>query len=470
MQIKFLLPALLFVHVLFFMGEVAYGASSKLVLYTEEIILVKDEYGEYEEIQQTIVHTIEDHGSYPINLEKEYGVYLASDLAGHIPEGYLYRINAEGVREFVAIVGGYDPLIWYQPGSYEIDFFDTEPPILGKGNIWSHLHTLFIHMAYAQNSELFLETIHFTITDENTVAECCSSVVFFPGIKGSVLKTESDTLWPPTIWSTDVLQLAIDDNNESEEDIFVDGILSTFYGTPIYSTFSSFMNTLVADGTISDWEPLPYDWRFAPEQILQEGVKTKDGVVDLIDRIEMLAENSSTGQVTIIAHSMGGLMGKAIIKKLEEEGKSELIDSFVMVGSPQLGTPQATAAILHGHGESILAGRIVDSSASRFIAQNMASSYNLLPSQQYFEEISDPVVTFNENDWYTSDWITQWGTSLDSYKEYFEFMTGQEVLRNRPPIGDLAHPEVVRSELIRDSESFHAEYDSYIFPSNIRVV
>src|SRR3989344_6047229 len=36
------------------------------------------------------------------------------------------------------------------------------------------------------------------------IEECCSSVLFLPGIKGSVLKTGSDTLWPPTIFSDDM--------------------------------------------------------------------------------------------------------------------------------------------------------------------------------------------------------------------------------------------------------------------------
>ena len=78
------------------------------------------------------------------------------------------------------------------------------------------------------------------------IEECCSSVVFLPGIKGSVLKTGSDTLWPPTIFSDDMAQLALNESGESVNDIYVDGVLDTFYGTPIYAPFSEFMANLVA--------------------------------------------------------------------------------------------------------------------------------------------------------------------------------------------------------------------------------
>lgn len=456
-------------------GDIAYAASSKLVLYTEETVTVEDEYGEYEETREVIVHNIEEGGSYPVDLSTEYKLYVASELGSYIPEGYLYFINTEGQRELVANIGGYegvDSLIWERSGEYELDVYDMERPLPVQSKLeYLFANLLFANVAHAQVPGLYLETIHFTITDENAVAECCSSVVFLPGIKGSVLKTETNTLWPPTIWSTDVSQLAIDENGESEEEVFVDGMLSTFYGTPVYGPFGSFMNTLVADGTIADWEPLPYDWRFSPERILQDGVKTdEDTVVDLIDQIEALASDSHTGQVTIVAHSMGGLMGKTIIKKLQEQGKDNLIDSFIMVGSPQLGTPQAISSILHGQGESILAGQIVDSATSRSVAQNMQSSYNLLPSPQYFEEVADPVITFKENDWYTNDWINKWGSSLNTYNEYAEFVTGKGVDRTDPLPGDLSRPEILQTELVESAEAFHNEFDSYVFPEHIRVV
>ena len=61
-----------------------------------------------------------------------------------------------------------------------------------------------------------------------------------------------------------------------------------------------------------------------------------------------------------------------------------------MIGTPQLGTPQAIGSILHGDGEGILGGIIADRRDMCFVAQNMQSAFNLLPSYQYFKKVLDP--------------------------------------------------------------------------------
>src|SRR3989338_3774023 len=92
--------------------------------------------------------------------------------------------------------------------------------------------------------------------------DCFSNVLFLPGIKGSVLEKGSDTLWPPTIFSVnDVSQLALTEDGESVNDIHTDGILNTFStpisSTPIYSPFSSFMDSITGDNKlIKKWLPL----------------------------------------------------------------------------------------------------------------------------------------------------------------------------------------------------------------------
>lgn len=299
---------------------------------------------------------------------------------------------------------------------------------------------------------------------------CCSSVLFLPGIKGSVLEKGSDTLWPPAFFSNDIPQLALTSSGESVNDVHTDGILNTFYGTPIYAPFSNFMNGLVADGTMKEWLPLAYDWRFMPEKILNDGIKTKTEILDVINKIEQLATSSKTGKVTIVMHSMGGLLGKAIIKKLQDEGKDNLIDSFIMVGTPQLGTPQAVASILHGDDEGIAAGFIVNSIGIRRIAQNMPSAYNLLPSSRYFTEVSDPVITFNGDAPFTQTWRDFWGTTINTYTSFLSFMTGTGVIRAKPVETELKDPEVLRPELITNASDFHNQYDNYQFPEHIRVV
>lgn len=305
---------------------------------------------------------------------------------------------------------------------------------------------------------------------EDPLLECCSSVLFLPGLKGSVLRKEGDTLWPPTFLSNDVSQLALTADGESVNDVYVDGVLNTFHTREIYKPFSEFVEGLKTAGTIEDWYPMAYDWRFSPETIIADGIKTKDGVVDVLAKIEELASESKSGKVAIVAHSMGGLVGKEIIKKLKELGESDLIESFVMVGSPQLGTPQAIGSVLHGDGERILGSFIVNPIDIRQIAQNMPSAYNLLPSARYFEEVVDPVITFDKDSKFTKDWRDFWNLAVDTYDAFSDFITGEGVPRAHPGKIDLNLPEVMSSTFLADAGVWHDEYDDYVFPEDIRVV
>lgn len=307
--------------------------------------------------------------------------------------------------------------------------------------------------------------------EQTCVANCYSNVLFLPGLKGSVLNRGSDTLWPPTILSNDIPQLALDGQGESVNDIHVAGILDKFYSADVYLPFSNFMDDLEDNqDLIEEWFPMAYDWRFSVGKILGDGVKMENEVVDVIAKVEELANNSRTGKVTIVAHSMGGLLGKAIIKELEAQGKDSLIDSFLMVGTPQLGTPQAISSILHGDSEGIVAGFIVDASDIRAIAQNIPSAYDLLPSRQYFNDVSDPVIVFDEDASFTQTWRLAWGSFINTYTSFSEFVTDSIGLRAKPPAGLLRVPEILRSDLMSDADDLHAELDSYQFPDQIRVV
>jgi pimeloyl-ACP methyl ester carboxylesterase len=299
---------------------------------------------------------------------------------------------------------------------------------------------------------------------------CASNVLFLPGLKGSVLKINSDTVWPPSFWSDDLSELALTAAGDSVNPVVVDGVLETFYGTPIYSGFTAFMDELVANGTTTEWEALPYDWRFSPEKILADGIQTSTGTVDPIEKIEALAARSKTGKVIIVAHSMGGLLGKVIIKKFQDDGKENLIDSFVMVGTPQLGTPQAAASLLHGDDEGILAGFIVDSAMVRKIAQNFQSTYDLLPSPRYFDEVTEPIIVFDPGALFTQEWRDYWGPAIDTYTEFFSFITGNGVTRLDPEFTQLWIPEILRTDLTEHARDFHTAYDTYAFPDSIRVV
>lgn len=306
--------------------------------------------------------------------------------------------------------------------------------------------------------------------------DCCSSVIFLPGFEGSVLKADNgaNTLWPPDKLGTDadLKLLQLDHSGSSTtQGIFVEGIVENFHGVPIYSEFRAFMNTLVPD-TMREWYPLAYDWRFSPQEIITDGIETSRGHVDALALIEQIAERSDTGQVTFVAHSNGGLLGKALIKALEDANKDHLIDSFVMVGSPQLGTARAVGGMLHGEGSSIGTWyyTLVSKAQARALAENMESAYNLIPSRAYFNHVTDPPVVFDENAGYTDPWRADWGQAIGNYTELFEFLTDAFDTRDEPAFGNTRFPETLHTDLLANVDTFHQEFDAYVIPGTIRVV
>ncbi len=308
-------------------------------------------------------------------------------------------------------------------------------------------------------------------TTPSCTENCYSNVLFLPGYKGSVLQKADDTLWPPTLYSEDVLRLALDSNgNSTETGVVASDIVDSFYTAEIYASLRAHMDGLVAADTISAWKPYPYDWRLSIEKTLMEGTATPTGRKDLVAEVENLAELSRTGKVTIVAHSNGGLLGKALIEKLRLESKADLVDAFVMIGTPQLGTPKAVATLLHGEGEDLALGIITDRSKVRFVAKNMESAYNLLPSSQYLERVNDPVISFDDTTPLTHQWRERWGLALGNFEEYLEFLTGQGPNRLPPSNDDFLTPAVLRGDLLAESEEFHQTFDNYTFPDNIRVV
>ncbi|MEX0916964.1 MAG: hypothetical protein WDZ90_00325, partial [Candidatus Paceibacterota bacterium] len=194
-----------------------------------------------------------------------------------------------------------------EPGTYTLLVAEAHHPDNPRDNIDVDQYIEW----FASGGTSGIEPIKYDFLTFNFLkyAECCSSVVFLPGLKGSVLVEGGDRLWPPEIFTfkDDVAALALTEEGESVNFVVVDGILEKFLFTPVYEGFVSFMNDLVSDGTIHEWYPAAYDWRFSPEHILDNGIKTSSNPsgFDLLEKIETLAKESDTGQVTLVAHSMG---------------------------------------------------------------------------------------------------------------------------------------------------------------------
>jgi len=193
---------------------------------------------------------------------------------------------------------------------------------------------------------------------EGQVAPCCSSVLFLPGLEASRLYVQGSVLenqlWDPNR-TADVEALFLDENGDSiTTGVYTRDVIDEAFGFNIYKNFISFMDSLTEgdDPVINEWRYFPYDWRSDIRDVLTGGSSVGgDGVFEhknLVDELIELADGSRTGKVTIIAHSNGGLLGKLLISELEARGRADLVDKFIMVAVPQLGTPSALTGLLHG--------------------------------------------------------------------------------------------------------------------------
>lgn len=325
-----------------------------------------------------------------------------------------------------------------------------------------------------------------------------SSVAFIPGIEASRLYRQGflfeNQLWEPNR-NDDARKLFLDKDGKSiDTGIYTRDIIKETnvpvsadgFGLNIYKKFSESMDKMVADKEIKEWKALPYDWRFNLSDIVNGGVKQADGNISYIDgkpdgqlpfmiaELEELAKNSHSGKVTIITHSNGGLVAKALIKKLAEmkaDGGSDLIDKInrlIMVAAPQTGTPQAIAGMLHGDGQDLGFGLILNKSVARELAENMPGAYNLLPSEKYFGVVLDPVIKFDSSVDNVSMWRSVYGNFIADFQKMSDFVLGKEG-REEPDSANVDAPNVLNGKLLDISKNTHTEIDDWQIPANIEV-
>lgn len=290
--------------------------------------------------------------------------------------------------------------------------------------------TTFAKDIYTFSFEGVTSGTPFSLSDPSfTFQTGYSSIIFLPGIKGSRLFHEKigpdDELWfPNTQFSNDVRQLAMDGSGDSiTSDVYVNGLLESVFGVDVYESFKEDFLDSVQPNLVAETVSFPYDWRFDVRDIVLHPVPTGSGSYSMGDRLGEIANRSDSGKVTIISHSMGGLVGKVLMTKLAEEGRATLVEKFIMVATPQLGTPDAIAAILHGHEQGIFP--LVSSAASRFSSQNMLGAFSLMPLGAY-NLSAPPIVTFSTDPFAvsTQKFRDEYGPAIDSAQELQNFLSG----------------------------------------------
>jgi hypothetical protein len=315
------------------------------------------------------------------------------------------------------------------------------------------------------------------LTKNPDSAVCCSNVLFLPGMEasrlyldskgvlGGIFGTSTNTLWEPNR-NDDVRKLFMDNSGNSLlSGVYTKDVIDSVFGFGIYKNFITMMDRVVADKTINAWRAFPYDWRFDADNIVSDS---------LLEQSLSLASTSKTKQISIVAHSNGGLVAKMLIKKLSDRGFTDIIDKVVFVAVPQLGTPQAIAALLHGDEQSIAGGLLLKQSVARDLGKNAPGGYGLLPSKSYFESafssgslssiISFPTSTIT-NFHFAGN--TQTISTYDALRVFLADLNNQ---RRVTSSSDVEMPATLHQSIIDSAQQIHTAIDGLLFSTSTEIV
>lgn len=308
--------------------------------------------------------------------------------------------------------------------------------------------------------------------------DCHSNIMFLPGIMSSRLYENGEQLWEGH--DNDVVRLHLDAIGKSMSDqIVTRDIIETFdapwfFDRNIYASFLHDLETTKTTGVINDYETVPYDWRLALPQILSGGTKDPSGNISYLETtsepyiektLRDLAASSKSGKVTIVAHSNGGLITKALINRLGGEA-AQLIDQVIFVAVPQLGTPKAIGSLLHGYDTGIRL--MLSDEAARAFAQNSPMTYHLLPFSDYYSgsghTIGTPYVTFDDGT-ATQTFINEYGYAITNAEELYSFLTAAEG-RATPDYDDTHKPTIANKVLLDEAITVQSSINSTWEPPN----
>lgn len=300
---------------------------------------------------------------------------------------------------------------------------------------------------------------------------CCSSILFIPGLEGSRLHIGTNQVWEPNR-NADVQKLYLNIDGSSKNTIDVGDPIGKAYGVKeVYGRFMDYLYSLKSNQIVNSSQFFAYDWRKPITEVVQGGgVTNVTGVTqkneNLIEIVSAMASSSKTQKVTLIAHSNGGLVAKYLVKILSDLGKDYLIDKVISVGVPYVGTPQAIAGLLHGDGQSIAGGAFLGKSVARLLGQNMPSAYSLLPTESYFSKVFGPTIAFAST---TIKGLNNnvYPKEITNFKDQMAFISDSQNSRQNPKNSDLEKPIKGNVGLLDLAKSIHSVIDTYSWPVSI---
>jgi len=338
--------------------------------------------------------------------------------------------------------------------------------------------------------------VPYSLPPATCTENCFSSVLFLPGMMGSRLYENEEELWV-SISDSRQEKMSLDENGKSINDVYTKndtqriegegdetGVVDDVFSLNIYQSFIEDLEKWkTEDETIEDYAFIPYDWRLSLEDIITNGSvsgynlsyrATQDFSESFIlQKLRGLQESSRTNKVTIIAHSYGGLVAKALIEKLKETNDPlyNQIDKLILVAVPQIGTPESAMSILHGL--DIGGGFVMSNNRSRQLSENMPTIYNLLPSDNYYNTVdplfeADRLVRF-QGHLLLQNQISEYGEEISNTTELKNYILGTDG-RSKPSFENTLDPNIGNAYLYEQAEEVHGMLDHWQPPSDMKVI
>ncbi len=344
-------------------------------------------------------------------------------------------------------------------------------------------------------------TVVINASNPSCAVDCFSNILFLPGIMGSRLYEQDgasdNELWVSTS-DTDHTRLTLDTQGKSVNNVYTKndtqrldgdgdetGIIDDVFSANIYQSFlDNLKKWKEEDKIIEDYAFIPYDWRLSLDDVITNGAVGTDGNLSftnsqdfsqsfVLKKLEELQASSRNGKVIIITHSNGGLVAKALVQKLKDTNNSlyEKIDKIIFVAVPQVGTPDAMTALLHGN--ELGRGFIMNADRSRQLSENMPAVYNLLPSAGYFTTVDpgfavDKLISF-ENKPFFNPQLSQYSFFVSDENELENYILGSDG-RSEPSFNDTTHPNIGNSYLYEEAKNVHQVLDSWQPHSDTEVI
>jgi pSer/pThr/pTyr-binding forkhead associated (FHA) protein len=211
-------------------------------------------------------------------------------------------------------------------------------------------------------------------------------VVLIPGFMGSELRRGSLVLWPnyPYLLSNPAAIMPDSGPVEVSGVIHETVVVPHFIKIDAYNRLSQFLEKSLGYRLGVDLLEFPYDWRQDNRQTAQQ----------LATTIRTWRERMGHGPVTIIAHSMGGLVTRYYLDQL---GGKEHVERFVAIGTPHFGSPRGMPPVLHGPGAAPFG---LASEKIRTLLLSAPSVYQVFPRYPcVFDRRGEPLDVFADESW-----------------------------------------------------------------------